>query len=583
MIDKILYVEDDLDTREEISFFLKNRTKELLIASNGDEGLKLFEKYNPSLVITDINMPNMGGLEMARRIKNINETTHIILLTAYNDAKKLHQAITIGIKEYLVKPIDFKELLRKIDFFDEVLKEQKEKAEKYRLLEDYRYAVDKSTIFIKLDSSGALTYVNSAFCDILQYEQDKLQGHFLSDFGLPYAKQNHILKSIKNEGRWSGRFELTSKDCLTITVDCHFFALQNPHGSTTDVIGILHDITEVESLKALLETKLDETEDTLKEQNHYISEYDNVLEQGLAMCRLDNEGRILRTSIAFRKLFGFQDAIQNKKSIHTVLGWTQNNFSTILQTLKLKNIYKDTIKVSLLDTVNIINMTCIGMFGIDGEIKEVVLVFEDVTDFLEQHKKLDDMQIEFLYMLSEIIEKHSEEAGFHTKRVSEYSAMLAKAIGLDKDEVEQIRLAAIMHDIGKIGIPYNILVKRGALDSRERLIMQRHPKIGYDILSNAQQPLLQAAAIIAHEHHERWDGNGYPRGLKKEEIHIYGRIVSIADVFDALSKQRVYKKAWSIEDVYGYLEVNRGIQFDPDIIDTFLSLKPMVESIRNNY
>lgn len=583
MLDKILYIEDDRDTREEISLFLQHKTKELIVASDGKEGLELFKKHCPSVVISDINMPNMNGLEMSKSIMEIDPFAHIVLLTAHNDANNLHQAITIGIKEYLIKPIKFDELSQKIDFFNKSIQEAQEKKEKYRLLNEYKYAVDNSTIFIKLNLYGYITYANKAFCEVMHYPKEEVEGRALSDFGILDFDLSRVLSGVKKDRFWSGKLEFITQEQLVIFVEGNFFAMCDTDGQIHGIMAILHDITELESLRNICETKLDQSEDILQEKRHYISEYEKVLEQGLAMCRVDSEGKFLKTSKAFHALFEVDKSSLEQKLVYNFFGISQKNFTYFVDSVKKHNTHKGSLEVVIDNKLMFVNITCIGISNIFGALDEIIIIFEDASTLLKQHEKMYEMQIDFLYMLLELIEQHSEDTSFHTKRVSEYSALLAREIGMKKDEVEHIRLAAIMHDIGKIGIPHEILLKNSALNSKERLIMQRHPKIGYDILSQAKQELLKTASIIAYEHHERWDGNGYPRHLKGKDIHIYGRIVAIADVFDALSKQRIYKKAWAINDVYKYLEVNKGVQFDPELIDVFISLKPMIENIRKNY
>ncbi|MDX1295830.1 MAG: HD domain-containing phosphohydrolase, partial [Sulfurimonadaceae bacterium] len=136
-----------------------------------------------------------------------------------------------------------------------------------------------------------------------------------------------------------------------------------------------------------------------------------------------------------------------------------------------------------------------------------------------------------------------------------------------------------MHDIGKVAIPDSILLKPGKLDDDEWEIMQRHAVYGYEIFKISQRPLLQAVATISHEHHEKWDGSGYPRGLKGEDIHIFGRITAIADVFDALASDRVYKKAWSFEKTVEFLKEQRGLHFDPKLVDLFLQHLDEIKTI----
>ncbi|MFC6041092.1 HD domain-containing phosphohydrolase [Paenisporosarcina macmurdoensis] len=183
--------------------------------------------------------------------------------------------------------------------------------------------------------------------------------------------------------------------------------------------------------------------------------------------------------------------------------------------------------------------------------------------------ELIETQREMIETMGEIGESRSQETGHHVKRVAKYSYELAKLAGLSESQCRLLKLASPMHDIGKVAIPDTILLKPGPLSKEEFDLMKTHTSIGYHVFKHSSRQLLRTAAIIAHEHHEKWDGTGYPNGLKEQEIHIFGRITAIADVFDALSSERVYKKAWSMEDIMTFLLEQRGKHFDPSLIDLF--------------
>lgn len=190
-------------------------------------------------------------------------------------------------------------------------------------------------------------------------------------------------------------------------------------------------------------------------------------------------------------------------------------------------------------------------------------------------EEVEENQREMIYVLMEVMESTSDETGKHIKRVAEISRLLAHYTDyLSEEDVTVIFHAAPMHDIGKIAIPKEILHKPGKLTSEEFEIMQTHAKKGKDFLKNSKRKLLTAASIIAHEHHEKWDGTGYPRGLKGDEIHIFGRIVALADVFDALTHKRQYKNAWEINESVDYIKSLKGIQFDPKLVDLFIEHLP---------
>ena len=178
-------------------------------------------------------------------------------------------------------------------------------------------------------------------------------------------------------------------------------------------------------------------------------------------------------------------------------------------------------------------------------------------------------QVEIIFTMGAVAESRSKETGNHVKRVAAYSKKLALYSGLSETEAEKLKQASPMHDIGKIGIPDAILNKPGKLSHDEFEVMKTHAALGYHMLKYSQRSLLQTAAIVAHEHHEKYDGSGYPRGIQGENIHIYGRITALADVFDALGSDRVYKKAWDDERLISLLKQQRGLHFDPVLNDLF--------------
>jgi putative nucleotidyltransferase with HDIG domain len=204
-------------------------------------------------------------------------------------------------------------------------------------------------------------------------------------------------------------------------------------------------------------------------------------------------------------------------------------------------------------------------------------------DNINLTEELKNTQKEVVERIGAVAETRSEETGNHVKRVAEYAYLLAKAIGIDEEEAQAVREAAPLHDIGKVGIPDSILNKSGKLTEEEFNIIKRHAQIGADILSGSTSNLLSISALIAAQHHERYDGKGYPLGLKGEDIHLYGRIVAIADVFDALCSPRIYKPGWDIDRTFAYMEAGRGTQFDPHLIDVFLEHKEEILAIRESF
>ena len=211
--------------------------------------------------------------------------------------------------------------------------------------------------------------------------------------------------------------------------------------------------------------------------------------------------------------------------------------------------------------------------AIKGNIYEIESLNDEITS----------TQKEVVYTMGTIAESRSKETGNHVKRVAAYSELLGLKYGLDKDEAKLLRLASPMHDIGKVAIPDNILNKPGRHTSEEFEIMKTHAQLGYEMLKHSDRQILKTAAIVAYQHHEKYDGSGYPNGLQGEDIHIYGRITALADVFDALGSDRVYKKAWEDEKIFELLNEQKGKHFDPKLVELFFANIEEIYTIREQY
>lgn len=200
---------------------------------------------------------------------------------------------------------------------------------------------------------------------------------------------------------------------------------------------------------------------------------------------------------------------------------------------------------------------------------ELLSKYEEVASL---HAEIAETQKEIILTLGVIGEgRGGYEFGNHVKRVAKYSYILAKHYGLNEHDANMLKEASPMHDIGKVAIPDKILHKPSSLTTEEFTTMQTHTTIGKNMLSHSQRPLLKCAAIIAYEHHERYDGSGYPRGLSGNDIHIYGRITALADVFDALCSKRCYKDAWPDNEIFEYIKQQNAKQFDPVLVSIFFN------------
>ena len=444
----VLYVEDEALIRDNNKLFFDTIFSDVQTASNGAEGLNLYEKKVFDLVITDIIMPEMNGVSMVRKIKELNPKQPIIITSASEESAHLLELINLGVAQFLLKPIKTEQIIlilsevvtniynqRKVDELTVHLKQ--ELLHQTTLLEQYKEVVDASTIVTKTNTYGKIIYANNLFCQKTGYSTDEI-----------LSKSHRIIR---------------------------------------------HPDMSKEFYKNLWATILDK--------------------------------KIWNGSIRNIKKNG--DNYISETTIKPIL----DEFGTIL---------------------------------------EFISISHDVTELYEINDEIWQTQHEMLSLLGEVGETRSQETGNHVRRVAKYSKLFAELYGLDEEQIRLVYSAAPMHDIGKIGIADAILLKPGKLDFDEYEVMKTHSSIGYDILKHSTRPLLQAAAIIALEHHEKWDGSGYPNAVSGDKIHIYGRIIALADVFDALSCERVYKKAWPIEKIIELIVSERGYHFDPTLVDLFM-------------
>lgn len=266
--------------------------------------------------------------------------------------------------------------------------------------------------------------------------------------------------------------------------------------------------------------------------------------------------------------------------------------SAIILAIIFAKVLKEDTKIIINNIKNVKNKEYLNTKTINrpDELGEISYAIKEMSASIKQgickiedlNEEIINTQKEIIYTMGEIAETRSKETGFHVKRVAEYSKLLALKLGLPKEEAELLKQASPMHDIGKIAIADSILNKPGKLTFEEFEIMKTHAQLGFEMLKHSNKPILKAAAIVSLMHHEKWDGTGYPNALKEEDIHIYGRITAVADVFDALGSDRIYKKAWEDEKIFKLFKEEKGKHFDPKIIDCFFENLDEILKIRES-
>jgi PAS domain S-box-containing protein len=586
----LLYVEDDDNTREELEYFLQNKVEKLYVAKNGQEGLEFFKEYKPDLIITDVQMPIMSGTKMIKLIKEINPLIPIVIITAFNDAEHLFEAIKLNVSNYLTKPLNLFALSEVLSTISKNINLEKENKEIYNSLKQYKDIVDERSIISKTDKNGLITYVNEPFEKISGYKKEEIIGKYhnvLNHKDNDKSIFEDMWNSIKNEKKsWQGRLKNISKNGEEYFIDMIIKPILDLDGNILEFKSLSNDITDLENTKEYFKNLTQKSAFNLTESIRIVNAYKEAIDESNIILRIDLNKNIVYANEAFLNIscYNKEDLIGKPYSFLNHYNLSEEEKIEKINTIFDGNIWKGKISnINKNSEVFHCDVTVYPLKSKDGKTIEYMLIHHDITDIERLHKELEDTQREIIYKLGEIGESRSSETGQHVKRVAEYSKLLAQKVGLEQKDVNRLFMVSPMHDIGKIGIPDSILNKNGKLDSDEWEIMKTHASIGYEILKSSKRDILQAAAVVSHTHHEKWDGSGYPLGTKGEDIHIFGRITAIADVFDALGSERVYKKAWPLEKILDLFNEEKGKHFDPNLIEIFMENLEDFLQIRDKY
>ncbi len=441
------------------------------------------------------------------------------------------------------------------------------------LLGQYKQAVDSTALVSKADINGIITYTNSAFEKISGYTKKELLHKSHSIIRAPEMDEvvfKGMWQTIKSGKIWKGKITNKKKNGERYIVNVNIFPIKNYVGKVVEYIAIRYDITELEAYRKLLKQKLISSNKDLKNNINLMEQYQGAIESSAAFMRIALSGEITYVNDVMIKISMLSEKEFLGKSIVHLKLLSQEQYENIKESILKNEKWHGVIECRHNKKLSCYLDATFSPIFQNNNIKELICISHDVTPIYHLYKEIEDTQKEVIYTMGAIGETRSKETGDHVKRVAEYSYLLAKLYGLNEKEAQLLKQASPMHDIGKVGIPDSILNKPGKLDKDEWVVMQTHAELGYEMLKHSTRDILKAASIVAHEHHEKWNGTGYPRGLSNENIHIYGRITSIADVFDALGHDRVYKKAWELEAILSLFKEQRGTSFDPELVDLFL-------------
>jgi response regulator RpfG family c-di-GMP phosphodiesterase len=487
---QVLVVDDDEGTRDYLAVALRNSGCAVRMATNGEDALKLVLEQPPDLVLSDIYMAGLGGIEICRQLKSNRRTSHIpiVLMTAEPERARRIEAIEAGVDDLLTKPVEIGELLART----RVLIRSK------RLDEEVRR---QNRV---LDSLLTISTLSPGYTD----SSTKL----FADFGQNAAKllrANVVAVVLQRHGR--------APQLLNCWPMAEFSATAEKLASSIALGAILT-----------------RGEPVIVENSNESKKRDLGLAEGfVGVPVLSFNGGVLGAVLAFGIV-----QVPEERSVQMLMALAQRVGSEIQlqdQTVHLES-----------------------------------LVEERTQDLAEAKNALEMANEEMIFRLAQAVECRDQETGDHLKRIARFSEMLAEACGLAEVLVQIIRPASMLHDIGKLSIPEAILMKPEKLTPEEYDHMKLHTVVGAQILHGSSSVQLQLAERIALGHHEWWDGNGYPYGIRGERIPIEARIVAVADIFDALTSRRPYKEAWSLMRAFEHIGSLAGTQLDPNLVEVFI-------------
>ena len=449
--------------------------------------------------------------------------------------------------------------------------------EKNLYLSQFQHLIQEATLYSATDTKGIITDVNQRFIEISGYSREELIGknhNLIRHKDMPSSVYEDMWKTIKAKKSWKGIVKNRAKDGHSYYVRSNIFPIINTQGEIVQYISIRDDITQEMHQQELLAGSIHTLEEISHSKEYLLQQYENIINLNNSFFRIDAQFKILHANDVFCTLYNCDATSLENKTLPEMIeeNFFKENEKKITQHLHEHGNWSGTIPFTKENNEIIYMKTSANTIrDKENNIIEIMMVMHDITDLITAQKEIEATQRDVVYTMGAIGETRSRETGNHVKRVAEYSKIFALKYGLNKKQAELLKMASPMHDIGKVGIPDSILNKPGRLTDEEWKIMKTHSSLGYTMLRRSRRKILKTAAIVAYTHHEKWDGSGYPKGMKGKEIHLFGRITAIADVFDALGSDRCYKKAWDDEKIFALIKEERGKHFDPKLVDIFFN------------
>lgn len=572
-VSSILVVDDDAAKRLALRAILAPLGHDIVEADSGEAALWAIRSRRFAVILMDVRMPVVDGYETAKLIRQQSEMpmTPIIFVTGFGyDEIETTAAYAIGAVDFIFAPIAPTVLEAKVSALVELFEQAEELRHSLESITTLHGALRESEVraravlenvadgIVTADEAGRIESLNSSAQRLFGYRERDVVGEPLD---VLLAIPGHV-----SPGETADTIGHRN-DGSSFPIE---MSLSEMHiGDRMVTIGCIRD-TSGRTERAEVERRRGQALRREAQRDRAAFE-----EAPIGSVIASRDGRVERVNQALCKMTGYTaDELIGTHLLDLThladLDGSGSNLATLLSEGSATRHYE---KRYVLPNGRVLEGR-VAITAIRDDAHQVTQVFaqiEDVTDARRTSRELEQSQFEMLARLAAVAEFRDDATGQHTRRVGDLSVAIAQRLGLPESDIELIRLAAPLHDVGKIAIPDALLEKPGSLTNAEFDQMKTHTNVGAEMLSGSGFALLEMAEQIALTHHERWDGSGYPIGLAGDAIPIAGRIVAVADVFDALTHSRPYKDAWSADAAIAEMTSQSGRHFDPDVLDAFLS------------
>ena len=606
----ILIVDDDASIREILAALLQNQGYRLELATNGAEALERAALLRPDVILLDIMMPEMDGFEVCRRIRATPQLADIsvIIVTALDDREARLRGIEAGADDFIAKPFDKSELRARVRMVTQLNRSRHLMIERAKFARMVEFAPNGIMI---LDADGTILLANPAMSRMLGTDADTTmtgaakQAFIPPDQIEPFSSHlNCVIAGPEQSARFESTLIQSNGTHIPVEVDAGHFVWE----SQPAVQIVVRDITERHQAEARARRQIERLAALRTIDNTITSSLDLnvtlkvILDQVVEHLQIDASAILLRKPytqiLEYATTRGLRKETFARQSLHVGEGCAG---MVALQRGLLRLPSQDAGDgAGLQPPLGAAFPTYFGVpLILKGQVEGVLELFHrDTLDpdaewfhFLDTLAGQAAVAIDHATLLQSMqrsnvelvraydttlegwaraLELRDKETEGHAQRVTDLTVQLARHLGIGEAELVHIRRGALLHDIGKMGIPDSILLKPGPLTDEEWAIMRQHPTFAYDLL--APVAYLRMALDIPYCHHEKWDGTGYPRGLKGEQIPLAARIFTVVDIWDALRFDRPYRKGWPEDRVREHIRSLAGTHLDPQIIDAFLGL-----------